>query len=175
MNDFADSISNTQYMSKKWLVDQLVKQQLPPNPRILILGGWYGSYLVPMLKEAFDPQHIYFNDVDSRAVKFAEQLHGNTSISYHQFDVATDRYNFTADIVVNTSCEHMASYDIMLECNPHSTFVLQSCDNDNDPGHINTSKTTEEFITKTNLKHVVWSGRQGLGYKNRFMVIGRQI
>ena len=61
VNDFADSLSNTQFESKKWLVESLVKLNIKPK-KIVILGGWYGSYLVPMLNEAFQPSYISLTD-----------------------------------------------------------------------------------------------------------------
>lgn len=174
VDDFADSLSTTQYKSKKWLVDQLASMEFANDPRILILGCWYGSYLVPMLKEKINPSHIHLNDIDGAVLNAAQKLHGDANISYHQFDAVSEMQTFDPDIVINTSCEHMLSTDLMVECNPDSLFVLQSCDNANDPGHINISNTTDQFIEKTGLTNVLWSGRQNLGHKNRFMVIGRQ-
>lgn len=174
MDDFADSLSATQYQSKKWLVDQLAKQQDMLFPRILILGGWYGSYLVPMLKETIRPDHIFLNDINPQVLKVAQKLHGDDHISYLQFDATDAMTSFEPDIVINTSCEHMASYDMMLSCSPNGLFVLQTCDNTNDPGHINVSRSTDEFIEKLGLTKIIWSGRQNLGHKNRFMVIGKQ-
>jgi hypothetical protein len=174
VDDFADSISNTQYQSKKWLVEQLAKQLSTPSPTILILGGWYGSYLIPLLQQHIKPVHIHLNDINSQVLEVAQRLHGNNCITYHQFDATNSMSLFQPDVVVNTSCEHMASYDKMLSCNPNSLFVLQTCDNTNDPGHINVSKSTEEFVTKTGLTNILWSGRLNLGHKNRFMVIGKQ-
>jgi hypothetical protein len=174
VDDFGDSLSNTQYQSKKWLVDRLVEEQKTLSPTILILGGWYGSYLVPMLREKIKPELIYLNDIDPQVLKVAQRLHGNKGISYHCFDATDSMTLLQPDVVINTSCEHMASYDMMLSCNPNSLFVLQTCDNTNDPGHINISRSTDDFIEKLGLTNIMWSGRQNLGHKNRFMVIGKQ-
>ena len=175
--DFANSLSTTQFVSKDWLVETLQKtlvtHQIKSNPKILILGGWYGSYLIPLLIEKIQPKHIFLNDYDSKCLKFAEQLHRGKNISFHCFD-ATVKYpeSFDVDIVINTSCEHMSFYDCMFAENPNAVFVLQSCDNKNDPGHVNTSSSTDDFLTKLKLTNVLYKGRTSLGHKNRFMVMG---
>lgn len=173
VDDFADSFSFTQYTSKLWLVETL-KQHVPVvNPTILILGGWYGSYLVPMLREHISPSHIFFNDVNSKCISVAEKLHGKEKISYHDFDATLPYFHNGADVVINTSCEHMESYDQMLKEGPNTFYVLQSCDNQNDPGHINTSSSTQDFLAKLNFKTTVFTARKDLGHKNRFLVIGK--
>jgi hypothetical protein len=173
VDDIADSLSDTQYRSKLWLVETLAKQSFPANPRVLILGGWYGSYLVPMLNEHIKPSHIYLNDINVDVLKVAKALHKNTpNCSVEHFD-ATHRYHrYDVDIVINTSCEHMNYYGYMLGEPSNVLYVLQSCDNKNDPGHINTSSSTDDFAAKLNLKQIVFAGRQALGHKNRFMIIG---
>ena len=172
--DFGDSFSETQFISKKWLVDTLVKQNYPHDPSILILGGWYGSYLVPMLNQTIKPSKIYFNDVNENCLRVAKKLHRPSNISFHCFDATTPYSHFNADIVINTSCEHMSEYTEMLREGPQCLYVLQTCDNRNDPGHINTSSSTEEFLEKLHLSKVRTTVRRNLGHKNRFMVIGQK-
>ena len=58
--------------------------------------------------------------------------------------------------------------------NPECLYVLQTCDNRNDPGHVNTSQSTDEFVKKTGLSNILFRGRLSLGHKNRFMVIGNK-
>jgi hypothetical protein len=172
--DFADSLSRTQFESKKWLVDTLVKYNNVDNPSVLILGGWYGSYLVPMLYETIKPSKIYFNDISEKCLVVAKKLHPYPNISFHQFDATAPYQRFDADIVINTSCEHMSDYTEMLKEGPRCYYVLQTCDNKNDPGHINTSSSTEDFLRKLNLSGLRFAGRRNLGHKNRYMVIGQK-
>lgn len=177
--DFANSLSATQLTSKEWLVKTLqtttISRQFKSNPQILILGGWYGSYLVPLLLENIKPEHIFLNDINSKCLEVAKELHTGESVSFHCFD-ATVKYpqSFNVDIVINTSCEHMGSYDHMFVENPNALFVLQSCDHKNDPGHVNTTSSTNDFLTKLKLANILYQGRTSLGHKNRFMVIGTQ-
>ncbi len=173
-HDFGDSLSKTQYTSKKWLIDSLANQQYKRNPSVLVLGGWYGSYLVPMLNEFIQPSRIYFNDINERYIEVAKRLHRQPNISFHHFDATFTYKHFNADIVINTSCEHMSEYTEMLKEGPQCLYVLQTCDNKNDPGHVNISSSTEEFLKKLDLSRVTFAARRNLGHKNRFMVIGQK-
>lgn len=176
--DFANSFSQTQLDSKKWLVEELSKVSFKKQPTILILGGWYGSYLVPLLRQHVKPDHIYFNDIDRVCLDVAKELHirykEDRSISFHHFDATTMFHHFDADIVINTSCEHMEQYEEMLKEGQDTLFVLQSCDEESDPGHVNVSKTTQEFLQKVGLTRVYTQSRKNLGHKNRFLIIGKR-
>ena len=172
VDDFANSLSNTQYKSKKWLVDSLKLQQIATNPSILIIGGWYGSYLVPMLNETINPSRIILTDANPVALEVADILHKRLKpiLEVKTLHVGVDTITDSTDILINTSCEHMISPGV--SSNPNCFYVLQSCDNKNDPGHINTSQTTADLVQKSGLTKITFSGRLALGHKNRFMVMG---
>lgn len=167
-DDIANSFSATQLTSKKWLVNELCKINTITNPRILILGGWYGSLLIPMLKDR-GFTNIVLTDIDPETVQIASQLHDCST-----FVINADKPNqkFEVDIIINTSCEHMTTIGDLASSNPSCLYVLQSCDSNNDPGHINTPTDTDDFVSKTNLSKVLFRGRMNLGHKNRFMVFG---
>jgi hypothetical protein len=128
-----------------------------------------------MLKKTLEPKHIFFNDVDPSAIKYAKVLHGETNITYQCFDVDSLPLSVLSnnyDILINTSCEHMKDMAHIVKAEPDKTYVFQSCDNKNDPGHINVVKSSEELAQKSGISNVIFSGRLSFGYKNRFMVIG---
>ena len=173
MDDIANSLSATQVKSKQWLVSELAKHINKPNPKILILGGWYGSLLVPLLNNQINPSKIILTDIDPKTVKISSQLHKlQTNVECWVLDGDSSLKQFDADVVINTSCEHMQTFGQNTTDNKNCLFVLQSCDNVNDPGHINTAIDTEEFVSKLNLSRVYFKGRMDLGHKNRFMAIG---
>lgn len=176
INDLSISTNLAQYNSKKWLCDTLKRQtNLPVAPTILILGAWYGSFLVPMLLDAIDPSCITLNDIDPIVLECAQALHGSDKCRYEVFDAeefAKHRDRFAVDIVINTSCEHMHNIKEIVINNPECLYVFQSCDNKNDPGHINTAASTKDFVVQTGITTVTFQGRLNLGHKNRFMVIG---
>ena len=171
--DMAVSLSNTQLKSKQWLVDVLCKYNSQHHPRILIVGGWYGSLLVPMLNFELKPSKIILTDIDPKAVNISSQLHkSSTNVECCILDGDAALQQFDVDIVINPSCEHMKTIGQSTTSNKGCLFVLQSCDNANDPGHINTAASTNDFVQKTKLTTVLFRGRMNLGHKNRFMVIG---
>lgn len=172
--DIMNSLSSTQYKSKQWLVKELSNWMVDDAPTILILGGWYGSYLIPMLKEKYEDCKIIHTDKDPQAVKIASILHKKQiNCSFEVLDVDTPETKYTADIVINTSCEHMQTIGHRTVTNPTSClYVLQSCDSTTDPGHINPSTDTKDFLTKCGLITELFCARINLGNKNRFMAIG---
>lgn len=182
IQDLANSFSDTQYQSKKWLMSMLAKQNVPKAPSVLILGGWYGSYLVPWLNEAYAPRHILLTDVDPETLVYAEMLHGIRNIKQRTLatgliDVETELFKIeqrTFDVVINTSCEHIHGFGDVKTANPDTLYVYQSCDRDNDPGHINPVSSTNELIEKSKLTKILFRGRLDLGHKNRYMVIGQK-
>ena len=167
-DSIADSFSVTQLKSKRWLVDELLKLKIATDSKILILGGWYGTLLVPMLNDK-KISNIILTDVDPITVDIARQIH---SCQTHTIDAENPSQQFNVDVVINTSCEHMMTIGDRAVSNSSCLYVLQSCDSTNDPGHINTSTSTDDFVQKTKLSTVLFKGRMNLGHKNRFMVIG---
>lgn len=174
-NSFSDSLSNTQYISKKWLVEELVKIETTGGKKIKILGGWFGSYLVPFLNHYIKPSQIIFNDIDPDCIYFAELLHGKKNNIYECYDVfemPKQIYSFNPDIVINTSCEHMKDMRDIIDLEKPCLYVFQTCTSDNDPGHINPKKTLDEFITSSGLNTILFYGTKDLGHKKRHMLIG---
>jgi hypothetical protein len=173
-SDIADSMGNTQYVSKSWLVKQMGNWVLDESPEILIIGGWYGTYLVPMLQESFPGCKITLTDKDPLTVEIASELHKKTdNCVVELLDVDAPTKDYTVDVMINTSCEHMKKTGHrVITNNATCLYVLQSCDNTDDPGHINTPKDTLDFQTKCNLTTELYCGRIDLGHKNRFMMIG---
>jgi hypothetical protein len=79
-----------------------------------------------------------------------------------------------ADVVINTSCEHITQdqYDLWLSGMPHNTlFVLQS-NNYEIPEHVRIASTLEEFKSQCGID-VMWAGELELPLYTRWMIIGR--
>lgn len=177
IHDFATSLTNNQLKSKQWLVDTLVKHKhrFEQQPTILILGAWYGSFMIPMLRESIKPRSMIVNDINQDVLDFARVLHNDDMISYECFDVeaSTDYISqLDVDILINTSCEHMFDMKNVVTGSDKTLYVLQSCDNKNDPGHINTVDSTQAFVNQAGLTQVYERSRLSLGHKSRFMLIG---
>lgn len=175
--DFAISLTSNQHTSKQWLVECISKYSSKPNPVVVILGGWYGSYLIPMCFQYIKPQKVVFIDINQRAINIAQKIHSHQTEQIHyiccdiekNIDVINDIY---ADIVLNTSCEHMFDMSHVINVNKQCLYGFQSCDNYNDPGHINVPFNTDDFENQCGLTEILYKGRKNLGNKNRFMIVG---
>jgi len=83
-------------------------------------------------------------------------------------------YDYDADIVINTSCEHITQvqYDQWLENVPdRATIVLQSNNYIIDE-HINCSDSLEDFIQKSKLSKIRYQGVLELPKYDRYLLIG---
>jgi hypothetical protein len=175
IKSLGDAFSKTQFDSKKWLVEELARIPKVQQKNISIIGGWYGTYLVPMLKVYLQPKHIAFNDVDPDAIRIAKLLNEDKDITYKCYDVTKNSeiiYEYNPDIVINTSCEHMEDMKNFIRKDSSVLYVLQSCNNKNDPGHINTHDDLDDFILSSGLRNLYFYGTKDLGHKKRFMLIG---
>ena len=77
------------------------------------------------------------------------------------------------DLVINTSCEHIADLRGWLDLLPVGMpVVLQSNDYFSDPEHINCVRSLEEFEIQANLSKVAFHGTLGMTKYSRFMLIG---
>ena len=146
--DLLDSVSPNQFKSKERLIkhirDMLI---ISTNSEIVILGGWYGSILIPALKEV---KRITLIDKDRDVIGIAKNRlfdhYKNVDfISKDVFDWAPDSKRIkTCNLIINTSCEHMSSMkDLKLDTKAY--FAYQSNNMYDIEGHINCVSSIEEF------------------------------
>lgn len=173
--DYANSFSETQRISKTWLIQTLTKFTQQPE-RLLIMGGWYGTYLIPLVMKHIRPKTIIFNDVDGFCVDVVTHSFRGFNIEGLVCDVERDTEKILLtdpDVVINTSCEHMFDMSNVVFDNPRCLYALQSANTTDDPGHINVSPDTQSFCHKTGIDSVLFSGSQSItDVKKRMMVIG---
>ena len=150
--DLLDSFSPNQFKSKERLI-KLLKDQLILNTNfeIVILGCWYGSILIPSLKQS---KRITAIDINPTTISIAKNrlFSHYENVDWITSDVFDDnRYGRikNANLIINTSCEHMKS---MKELKPlresKSYFAFQSNNMYNIKDHINCVSTIEEFKTQ---------------------------
>tara|TARA_B100000035_G_scaffold266597_1_gene239345 strand:+ start:1310 stop:1894 length:585 start_codon:yes stop_codon:yes gene_type:complete len=146
--DLLDSVSPNQFKSKERLIkhirDMLI---ISTNSEIVILGGWYGSILIPALKEV---KRITLIDKDRDVIGIAknrlfDHYENVDFISKDVFDWAPDSKRIkTCNLIINTSCEHMSSMkDLKLDTKAY--FAYQSNNMYDIEGHINCVSSIEEF------------------------------
>jgi hypothetical protein len=78
-----------------------------------------------------------------------------------------------ADLVINTSCEHIADLPAWLSLLPKGTRVLlQSNDYFSEPTHVNCVASLDEFIDQASLGTIAFAGALPMKKYTRFMLIG---
>lgn len=145
--DLLDSVSPNQFKSKEVLIKHVENLQLvDQNSDIVILGGWYGSILIPAFKYVNRITHI---DLDDKVIGIAKNRlfdhYKNVDfITSDVFDKNRKGRIENANLIINTSCEHMPSMK-KLELNTKAYFAYQSNNMYDIEGHINCVSSIEEF------------------------------
>jgi hypothetical protein len=145
--DLLDSFSPNQFKSKENLITHINNLGiLDDESEIVILGGWYGSILLPAFKFV---KRITLIDSDDNVISIAkkrlfEHYENVDFITSDVFDINRKGRIENANLIINTSCEHMKSMK-ELNINSNAFFAFQSNDMFNIPTHINCVKDIEEF------------------------------
>lgn len=170
-DEFRDMFSSGQIKSKEWAVSCL-SPYLPYHASVIIAGSWFGT-LGAMLNKKNPGLSIELLDIDPRCKVFVDKImHWNESIK----SITGDMYhhNYRADVVINTSCEHIPDLKAWLALIPSGTTVLlQSNNNDKMDGHVNCCKSVDEFQRQAGLSQVFYSGEYVMPMYTRYMVIGK--
>ncbi len=179
MTDVAKSFALNQIQSKSWLAEHLSMFSYDKNNDIWILGSWYGNVIVPLLNHYLKDCNIHLVDYDKEAIElsnvYCHKHLGLRNITYNHKDVNFDLQDLEADIIINTSCEHMLP---MKDFNHKGLCAYQSNNYRKDSSHINCVDSIEEFIEQCDFKKVLYSGEKQFHeyddeYK-RFMIIGER-
>ena len=147
-DDLLDSYSPNQFKSKERLIEQVKKiSKVDNNSEITILGGWYGSILIPAFKEV---KQITLLDKNKDIINIAKNRLFNhyknvDFISKDVFEWAPDSKRIkTCDLIINTSCEHMRSMK-ELNLDTMAYFAYTSNNMYDIKEHINCVSSIEEF------------------------------
>ena len=108
-DDLLDSYSPNQFRTKERLINHIKKLNIvDKNSRIVIMGGWYGSILIPAFKEC---KEITLIDKDNEVVSIAKNrlFPHYKNVKFISGDVFEDFRDcfIDCDLFINTSCEHM--------------------------------------------------------------------
>ena len=151
--DLLDSYSPNQFKTKQKLENMIHNYvDINSNTDIVIFGCWYGSILIPMFK---DVKKITLIDLDEEVINIARNRLFNhyKNVEFRIQDVfefnKLNQYK-TANLFINTSCEHMAPMKewplwewILRRNNPY--FAFTSNNMFGIEGHINCVNNIEEF------------------------------
>jgi hypothetical protein len=175
--DLANAFNHKQVQCKIWGRQALYETLGEKFKRIAIMGGWYGVLAAMFFDDArFDIAAIDSFDIDPDVGGVAEMLNGAWKDRFRA--VTADMYalpyaELGADLVINTSCEHIADLPAWLSLLPKGTRVLlQSNNYFSEPTHINCVESLEAFVAQAKLAEVAFAGSLPMKKYTRFMLIG---
>ena len=178
-----DAFWSGQLKSKEWLIDSLEMAVHPtvdcvmPKPfSIDIHGGWVGVLASMIFQSRIPVQQIRSIDIDTTCESIATMMNKKEEIEGKFRAVTGDMCNIRsdADIIINTSCEHITQdqYDLWLCGMPHNSLLVLQSNNYDIPEHVRTAMNLEEFKTQCGI-NVLWAGELTLPLYTRFMIIGQ--
>jgi len=180
-----DAFWSGQLKSKEWLIDALEMAVHPqvdcvmPEPfAIDIHGGWVGVLASMLFQSRIPVATIRSIDIDPTCGPIATMMNKKEEIEGRFKAVTADMCDTRsdADIVINTSCEHITQnqYDLWRAGLPHNSLLVLQSNNYDIPEHIRIARNLEEFKTQCDI-NVVWTGEMRLPLYTRFMVIGTAV
>lgn len=175
-----DAFWRGQMRSKEWLIDELQKQKhnVKSWPTIDIHGGWVGVLASMIFQSEMYISHINSIDIDPMCEATANLMNQLEFQSGKFHAVTQDMCTFRsdADIIINTSCEHITQdqYDIWLSGMPHNSLLVLQSNNYDIPEHVRIAQSLDEFKEQCHLENVLWAGELDLPLYKRWMVIGKQ-
>jgi hypothetical protein len=175
-----ESFWKGQINSKVWLVENLQKI-LPWNPvaaNIVIHGGWNGVLASILFNSDMGISHITSVDIDPKCEETARTVNKRQEMEGRFAAVTADMtmYEYEADIVINTSCEHLTrgAYRRWLNLVPdNALIVIQSNNYVELEEHINCSLSLNDFKEYSKLD-ILMSAELKLPKYDRYMIIGRK-
>jgi hypothetical protein len=174
-NRTLESFWKGQIKSKEWLLDNLCPR-LPHNASIDIHGGWNGVLASMLFQKISDIKHIRSVDIDPACEDTANTMNKIEEMAGRFRAVTADMcaIRSDADVVINTSCEHISQdqYDLWLSGMPYNSLIVVQSNNYDIPEHIRTAQSLTEFKTQCNL-NILWAGELELPLYTRYMIIGK--
>jgi len=170
-----ESFWKGQIRSKEWLLDNLCPR-LPHDATVDIHGGWNGVLASMLFQTIKDIKHIRSIDIDPNCEEIARTMNKLEEMSGRFRAVTADMcaIRSDADIIINTSCEHITQdqYDLWLSGTPYNSLIVLQSNNYNINEHVRIADSLDHFIEQSNLS-VEWAGELKLSLYSRYMIIGK--
>lgn len=173
-----ESFWKGQVNSKLWLIDNLSNFLNADPKKIVIHGGWNGVLASLLFNTDINITRITSVDIDPSCEEVARTVNKRQEIEGRFIAVTADMtsYNYEADIVINTSCEHITQeqYTEWLNLVPKEALIVLQSNNFFDlDEHINCATDVNDFVKMSNID-VFWSGEFQTPKYTRFMIIGKR-
>ena len=170
-----DAFWSGQLRSKEWLINCL-DEHVHFGSSIDIHGGWVGVLASMLFQSNIPITTIRSIDIDPHCEHVANTMNG---IEFHagRFRAVTGNMvniRSDADIVINTSCEHITQdeYDLWLSGLKHNALIVLQSNNYEIPEHIRIAKSLQKFENQSDLTKILFSGELQLPLYDRYMLIG---
>lgn len=172
-----ESFWKGQINSKVWLVEALEELNINSPQTIAIHGGWNGLLASLLFNSNLNIKHITSVDIDPKCKETATTVNKRQEMQGRFTAETADMCTYTAfaDIVINTSCEHITQeqYNEWLERQQNSLIVLQSNNYFELQEHVRCANNLEEFVSQSNIKPL-FKGTLETPKYTRYMIIGKK-
>jgi hypothetical protein len=172
-----DAFWSGQLKSKEWLIKNL-RKNVNTFVSIDIHGGWVGVLASMLFQSDIYINNIRSIDIDPSCEPIATMMNKQEEILGKFKAVTADMcaIRSDADVVINTSCEHITQdqYDLWLSGMPHNSLLVLQSNNYIIDEHIRPADSLEKFKEQCHLDNILWAGELNLPLYTRWMVIGRQ-
>lgn len=173
-----ESFWKGQVRSKIWLIEQLTNYVKSESNEIVIHGGWNGVLSSLLFNSDIKIKKITSLDIDPGCAAIATTVNKNQEMQ-GRFHVITDdmcKHKYQADIVINTSCEHVTDQQLQTWFNniPRDTIVVMQSNNYFElDEHVNCVNSSSELAGKVNFSSYA-AFELELPKYTRYMVIGKK-
>jgi len=171
-----DAFWSGQMQSKDWLCIEL-RKHVHNFVTIDIHGGWVGTLASMLFQSNIPVKTIRSIDIDPDCEKIATIMNSLESQSGKFRAVTADMcaIRSDADVIINTSCEHITQdeYDLWLSGHPQNSLIVLQSNNYQIPEHVRTANSLDDFINQSDLD-VLYKGEKTLQLYTRYMIIGHK-
>jgi len=173
-----ESFWKGQVNSKVWLAENLIGF-VPVRPlNIVIYGGWNGVLASILFNSNIAVKRITSVDIDPVCEDIANTVNKRQEMQGKFSAVTADMCEYTtnADVVINTSCEHITQeqYEQWLNNQPNdAVFVLQSNNYFTHDEHVRCAIDLTDFTRMSKLTPY-YRGTLDTPKYERYMIIGKK-
>jgi len=194
--DLSDALSWGQLKSKRWLVDELEKIDLPLGT-IFLCAGWYATLAAMLFQSKCNIDKIRSFDIDQSCLQIADTINRNQvkedwkfkSITQDIMDIDYNKHTWQIwsntnnrmsypitdmpNTIINTSCEHIENFDEWYAKIPTGKLVVLQNNNFFEVDeHINCVNDLDDFASQAPLTEILYDNELKLSKYTRFMRIG---
>jgi len=165
-----------QLKSKEWLINNL-RKHVDKFVTVDIHGGWVGVLASMLFQSNIPIKRITSLDIDPTCEPIANLMNKGEEIAGRFSAITADMCNLIsfADIVINTSCEHITQeqYEQWLNNRTDSQLLILQSNNYKIEEHVRTADSLEEFKQQSHLD-ILYAGELKLPLYTRWMIIGKK-